>query len=213
MSSIDRLFARDAPAASERPAPLFHGERHFVSGRPLDPPFPSEMECVVLGMGCFWGAERTFWQMDGVYVTAVGYAGGGTQNPTYAEVCGGRTGHAEVVQVVYDPAVAPFSRLLRRFWESHDPTQGMRQGNDVGSQYRSVIFTHSSTQLTEALASRTLYAETLALHGLGAITTEIGPAPPFYYAELEHQQYLAKNPGGYCGLGGVGVACPTGVAV
>ena len=210
MSTFDWLFKPEAPPP-DRPAPVFHGVRHFVTGRPLDPPFPPTTECVLFGMGCFWGAERKFWMAgEGIYVTAVGYAGGKTQNPTYRDVCTGRTGHAEVVLVVYDPAVSPFTRLLRLFWESHDPTQGMRQGNDVGAQYRSVIFTYSAAQLDQARASRAAYQNALAKRGFGSITTEIAPAPPFYYAEEEHQQYLAKNPDGYCELGGTGVSCPVG---
>ena len=210
MSTFDWLFEPKAPPPDRR-APVFHGVRHFVSGRPLDPPFPATTERVLFGMGCFWGAERKFWTAgEGIYVTAVGYAGGKTQNPTYRDVCTGRTGHAEVVLVVYDPAVSSFARLLRLFWESHDPTQGMRQGNDVGEQYRSAIFAYSAAQLDEARASRAAYQDALAKRGLGSITTEIAPAPPFYYAEEEHQQYLAKNPGGYCGLGGTGVSCPVG---
>ena len=210
MSTFDWLFEPEAPPPDRR-APVFHGVRHFVTGRPLDPPFPAATERVLFGMGCFWGAERKFWQAgEGIYVTAVGYAGGKTQNPTYRDICTGRTGHAEVVLVVYDPAVSPFARLLRLFWESHDPTQGMRQGNDVGAQYRSVIFAYSAAQLEEARASRAAYQNALAKRGFGSITTDIAPAPPFYYAEEEHQQYLAKNPDGYCGLGGTGVSCPVG---
>ena len=210
MSTFDWLFEPEAPPPDRR-APVFHGVRHFVTGRPLDPPFPAATERVLFGMGCFWGAERKFWMAgEGIYVTAVGYAGGKTQNPTYRDICTGRTGHAEVVLVVYDPAVSPFARLLRLFWESHDPTQGMRQGNDVGAQYRSVIFAYSAAQLEEARASRAAYQNALANRGFGSITTDIAPAPPFYYAEEEHQQYLAKNPDGYCGLGGTGVSCPVG---
>jgi len=208
MSTFDWLFEPEAPPPDRR-APVFHGVRHFVTGRPLDPPFPAATERVLFGMGCFWGAERKFWMAgEGIHVTAVGYAGGKTQNPTYRDICTGRTGHAEVVLVVYDPAVSPFARLLRLFWESHDPTQGMRQGNDVGAQYRSVIFAYSAAQLEEARASRAAYQNALANRGFGSITTDIAPAPPFYYAEEEHQQYLAKNPDGYCGLGGTGVSCP-----
>lgn len=181
---------------------------HFVHGRPTAPPFPEGTRTAVFGMGCFWGAERTFWQLDGVYSTAVGYAGGFTKNPTYEEVCSGRTGHSEVVLVVHDPRVADFERLLQVFWESHDPTQGMRQGNDVGTQYRSVIFVDGAERLRAAEASRDAYQPGLAAAGYGPITTEIRAAPPFYHAEEYHQQYLAKNPGGYCGLGGTGVACP-----
>ena len=210
MSTFDWLFEPEAPPPDRR-APVFHGVRHFVTGRPLDPPFPAATERVLFGMGCFWGAERKFWMAgEGIHVTAVGYAGGKTQNPTYRDICTGRTGHAEVVLVVYDPAVSPFARLLRLFWESHDPTQGMRQGNDVGAQYRSVIFAYSAAQLEEARASRAAYQNALANRGFGSITTDIAPAPPFYYAEEEHQQYLAKNPDGYCGLGGTGVSCPVG---
>jgi peptide-methionine (S)-S-oxide reductase len=186
--------------------------RHFVNGRALEGPFPPGLEPVLFGMGCFWGAERKFWQAgEGVFVTAVGYAGGRTQNPSYEEVCSGRTGHVEVVLVVHDPAVLPFSDLLRIFWENHDPTQGMRQGNDIGEQYRSVIFVYSAAQREAAEASRDAYQAALSAKGFGRITTEIAAAPPFFYAEDHHQQYLAKNPQGYCGLGGVGVACPVGL--
>ncbi len=195
----------------DRDTPVPHGVRHFVNGHPLDPPWPAGCAEALFGMGCFWGAERKFWRLGaGVYVTAVGYAGGTTRHPTYADVCTGRTGHAEVVRVVYDPALLPFDELLRTFWESHDPTQGMRQGNDVGTQYRSVIYAATEAQLRAARASRDLYQQALTRAGFGAITTEIAPAPTFYYAEADHQQYLAKNPDGYCGLGGAGVACPIG---
>lgn len=195
----------------DRDTPVPHGVRHFVNGHPLDPPWPAGCAEALFGMGCFWGAERKFWRLGaGVYVTAVGYAGGTTRHPTYADVCTGRTGHAEVVRVVYDPALLPFDELLRTFWESHDPTQGMRQGNDVGTQYRSVIYAATEAQLRAARASRDLYQQALTHAGFGAITTEIAPAPTFYYAEADHQQYLAKNPDGYCGLGGAGVACPIG---
>jgi peptide-methionine (S)-S-oxide reductase len=213
MSLFDRLFPTgDQSPPPDRETPVAHGARHFVTGRPLDPPFPAGMEQALFGLGCFWGAERKFWQAgDGVHVTAVGYAGGETRNPTYKDVCTGRSGHAEVVLVVFDPAVMPFERLLKLFWESHDPTQGMRQGNDVGTQYRSVIFAFTDSQLKVAKASREAYQAALAARGLGEITTQIAPAPPFYYAEEGHQQYLAKNPDGYCGLGGTGVACPVGV--
>ena len=186
---------------------------HAVSGAPLLPPFPAGAEIVLFGMGCFWGAERKFWTQAGVLSTAVGYAGGLTPNPTYEEVCSGLTGHTEVVQVVYDPARIPFAALLATFWESHDPTQGMRQGNDVGTQYRSAIFATTPGQLAEAKASKDAYQKALLAAGHGAITTDIAGAPMFYYAEGYHQQYLAKNPGGYCGIGGTGVACPVGVAV
>ena len=172
------------------------------------PPFPAGLEVAELGLGCFWGAEKAFWQVPGVWVTAVGYQGGVTPNPTYREVCTGRTGHAEVVRVVFDPAKVRYEDLLRAFWEAHDPTQGMRQGNDVGTQYRSAIYVHSEAQRLAAEASREAYARALADEELGAITTEIREAPPFYYAEDYHQQYLAKNPDGYCGLGGTGVSCP-----
>ena len=195
----------------DRDTPVPHGVRHFVNGHPLDPPWPAGCAEALFGMGCFWGAERKFWRLGaGVYVTAVGYAGGTTRHPTYADVCTGRTGHAEVVRVVYDPALLPFDELLRTFWESHDPTQGMRQGNDVGTQYRSVIYAATETQLQAARASRDLYQQALTRAGFDAITTEIAPAPTFYYAEADHQQYLSKNPDGYCGLGGAGVACPIG---
>jgi peptide-methionine (S)-S-oxide reductase len=182
--------------------------RHFVSGHPLRPPFPDGMALALFGMGCFWGAERCFWRLDGVYSTAVGYAGGYTPNPTYEEVCSGLTGHNEMVLVVFDPRQLAYETLLQRFWESHDPTQGMRQGNDVGTQYRSGIYVHSAAQRVAAEASRERYQAALADSGRGGITTEIRDAPAFYYAEQYHQQYLAKNPGGYCGLGGTGVACP-----
>jgi peptide-methionine (S)-S-oxide reductase len=184
--------------------------RHVVLGTPLEPPFPAGLARAVFGMGCFWGAERTFWKLAGVYTTAVGYAGGLTPNPTYEEVCSGRTGHAEVVLVVFDPGALRYETLLAVFWEHHDPTQGMRQGNDVGTQYRSAIYWFDDIQRQEAEASRIAYQAALDAAGLGAITTEIREAPPFYYAEAYHQQYLAKNPGGYCGLGGTGIACPTG---
>ena len=183
-------------------------ERHFVNGHPLHPPFPDGLETAIFGLGCFWGAERMFWPVDGVYATAVGYAGGFTPNPTYEEVCTGLTGHNEVVLVVFDPKVVSDERLLKVFWEAHDPTQGMRQGNDVGTQYRSGIYTVWPAQKAAALASREAYQAALRAAGHRAITTEIVDAPPFYYAEGYHQQYLAKNPGGYCGLGGTGVTCP-----
>jgi peptide-methionine (S)-S-oxide reductase len=182
--------------------------QHFVNGHPLTPPFPEGMEMAMFGLGCFWGAERKFWQLDGVYTTAVGYAGGFTPNPTYQEVCSGMTGHNEVVRVIYDPAAVSYETLLKVFWESHDPTQGMRQGNDVGTQYRSGIYTYNESQATAARASLASYAEKLRAADFGTVTTEILDAPTFYYAEDYHQQYLAKNPGGYCGLGGTGVPCP-----
>jgi len=184
-------------------------ERHFVSGRPLVGPYPEGLEEAVFGLGCFWGAERVFWQAPGVWVTAVGYAGGTTPNPTYEEVCSGRTGHTEAVLVVYDPKITGYDALLKLFWETHDPTQGMRQGNDVGTQYRSAIYTFSPQQAALAETSRGAYQRQLEAAGLGEITTEIRAAPPFYFAEDYHQQYLAKNPYGYCGLGGTGITCPT----
>ena len=185
---------------------------HFVNGNPMKPPFPEGMAQAVFGMGCFWGVERMFWQQEGVYTTAAGYAAGITPNPTYQEVCSGQTGHNEVVLVVYDPAVISFDALLKVFWEGHDPTQGMRQGNDLGTQYRSGIYTYDDQQQAAAEASKVAFQPILAQAGYGDITTEIVPAGPFYYAEDYHQQYLAKNPGGYCGLGGTGVSCPIGVA-
>ena len=186
--------------------------RHDVLGTPIAPPFPEGMELALFGLGCFWGAERKFWEAPGVYTTAVGYAGGSTPNPTYEEVCSAMTGHNEVVRVVFDPTKTSYAELLRVFWESHDPTQGMRQGNDVGTQYRSGIYTYSDAQQQAAEMSREAYQARLAEAGHGPITTEIVPAPDFYYAEGYHQQYLAKNPNGYCGLGGTGVSCPIGVA-
>jgi peptide-methionine (S)-S-oxide reductase len=185
---------------------------HFINGNPLTPPFPDGTEQAVFGMGCFWGAERKFWQAPGVYTTAVGYAGGFTPNPTYEETCSGHTGHTEAVLVAFDPTVISYDALLKIFWESHDPTQGMRQGNDVGSQYRSAIYTYGRAQLAAALTSRDMFQERLNAARYGEITTEIREAPAFYYAEPYHQQYLGKNPGGYCGLGGTGVSCPIGVA-
>ncbi|MCE2541397.1 MAG: peptide-methionine (S)-S-oxide reductase MsrA [Acidobacteria bacterium] len=210
------LFANPAslrmPNAAEalpgRDAPLPVPAGHFVHGRPIVPPFPEGTRKAVFGLGCFWGAERTFWELEGVYSTAVGYAGGFTKNPTYEEVCSGGTGHSEVVLVVYDPRVIDFEGLLKVFWESHDPTQGMRQGNDVGTQYRSAIFVDDAEQQRAADASRDTYQPGLTAAGYGPITTEIRTAPLFYHAEEYHQQYLAKNPRGYCGLGGTGVACP-----
>ncbi len=186
--------------------------QHLVTGGRQIPPFPAGSELALFGLGCFWGAERKFWQVPGVLATAVGYAGGLTPNPTYEEVCTGRTGHNEVVRVNFDPAVISYDMLLKTFWESHDPTQGMRQGNDAGTQYRSGIYVTSPAQRAAAEASRDLFQRQLAARGYGAITTEILDAPEFYYAEDYHQQYLAKNPGGYCGLGGTGVSCPIGVA-
>ena len=193
--------------AEEMPVPA----RHEVLGTPLKGPFPDGIETAVFGMGCFWGAERIFWQAGGVYTTAVGYAGGFTPNPTYQEVCSGQTGHAEVVLVAFDVTATSFQDMLKLFWEGHDPTQGMRQGNDVGSQYRSAILWTDEAQRVAAETSRDAYQEMLTRAGHGEITTEIAPAGPFYYAEDYHQQYLAKNPGGYCGLGGTGVSCPVGL--
>ena len=199
--------ADSLPGRTERmPVP----ETHFVNGRRIEPPFPQGLERAIFAMGCFWGAERKFWELDGVFSTAVGYTAGQTPNPTYREVCSGMTGHAEAVLVVFDPGVVSYADLLRTFWENHDPTQGMRQGNDVGTQYRSGIYYDNDAQRAEAEASRVTYQERLTAAGRGTITTEILPAPEFYYAEAYHQQYLAKNPGGYCGLGGTGVSCPIG---
>jgi len=184
---------------------------HYVNGNPLKPPFPEGMELAIFGMGCFWGAERKFWQLNGVFTTAVGYAAGTTPNPTYQEVCTGQTGHNEVVYVVFDPNVISYSELLKVFWENHNPTQGMRQGNDVGTQYRSGIYVYSESQRQQAEASKDAYQQALDAAGYGKITTEILDAPEFYYAEGYHQQYLEKNPNGYCGLGGTNVSCPVGV--
>ena len=196
-----------AGRAERMPVP----DAHYVNRHPLTPPFPAGLEMAMFGLGCFWGAERKFWEAPGVFTTAVGYAAGFTPNPTYEEVCTGFTGHNEVVAVVFDPKRVGYEGLLKVFWESHDPTQGMRQGNDVGTQYRSGIYVHSAEQRRQAEASREAYQRVLSKAGFGAITTEILDAPEFYYAEDYHQQYLAKNPGGYCGLGGTGVACPTGL--
>jgi peptide-methionine (S)-S-oxide reductase len=204
-SAADALPGRDTPIA----VPEFH----TVLGTPLVPPFPEGIETVQLGLGCFWGAERIFWRLPGVYTTAVGYAGGSTPNPTYREVCSGRTGHTETVLVAYDPKRVSFEQILKAFWEGHDPTQGMRQGNDMGTQYRSAIYTTTDAQLAAALASRDTYNDALAANHRGPITTEIHEAGDFYYAEDYHQQYLEKNPGGYCGIGGTGVACPIGTGV
>ena len=203
--------ARDALPGRDQPIPT--AATHYVSKRPLKGPYPEGLETAYFGMGCFWGAERLFWQTPGVWVTAVGYAGGSTPNPTYQETCTGMTGHAEIVLVVYDPAQVPYAELLRIFWESHDPTQGMRQGNDVGTTYRSAIYTTSEAQAAEANASKEAYEEALGTAGRSKITTEIRPAPVFYFAEEDHQQYLAKNPYGYCGLQGTGVACAVPAAV
>ncbi len=205
------------PSASEamagRDFPIPTAQTHFVNGAPLKGPYPEGSQTAVFGLGCFWGAERKFWQLPGVTVTAVGYAGGPTPNPTYEEVCTGRTGHTEAVLVVFDPKQISYDDLLKTFWESHDPTQGMRQGNDVGTQYRSAIYTFTDEQARTAESSKAMYEAALKAKGLGTITTEIAPAPPFYFAEDYHQQYLAKNPNGYCGLGGTGVACPIGTGV
>ena len=192
--------------------PFVVPDRHFVLGTPLEPPFPDGFGQSIFGMGCFWGAERKFWEADGVYTTAVGYAGGFTPNPTYEEVCSGRTGHNEVVLVVFDPAKTSYDEMLRVFWENHDPTQGMRQGNDAGTQYRSGIYCFGTAQLEAAEASRVMFQQRLSESGFSTITTEILEAPTFFYAEDYHQQYLAQNPGGYCGLGGTGVSCPIGLA-
>jgi peptide-methionine (S)-S-oxide reductase len=212
------LFKKTAmPASGQalpgRSTPIATASHHHVNGRALKGPYPDGLETAVFGLGCFWGAERKFWQLgDGIHVTAVGYAGGQTPNPTYEEVCSGRTGHNEVVLVVYDPKKVSYEKLLKTFWESHDPTQGMRQGNDVGTQYRSAVYVTSEAQREAALASRDRYQERLGEAGYGEITTEIADAPQFFYAEDYHQQYLAKVPNGYCGVGGTGVSCPVGVA-
>ena len=215
------LFSRkslEIPGAADalpgRAMPLTTARTHFVNGHALKGPYPDGLEMAVFGLGCFWGAERKFWELGkGVYVTAVGYAGGSTPNPTYEEACSGRTGHTEAVLVVFDPKQISYDELLKTFWESHNPTQGMRQGGDVGTQYRSAIYTYGDAQMKSALASKAAYNKALAAKGLGAITTEIKPAGEFYFAEDYHQQYLAKNPAGYCGLGGTGVSCPIGAGV
>ncbi|MGA0607821.1 peptide-methionine (S)-S-oxide reductase MsrA [Phenylobacterium sp. VNQ135] len=207
----------DLPTPEEalpgRPNAIPTAETHFVNGRPLKGPYPEGLETAYFAMGCFWGVERVFWQIPGVYVTAAGYQQGVTPNATYEEVCSGRTGHTESVLVVYDPKVVGYGDLLKTFWENHDPTQGMRQGNDIGTQYRSAILVTNDAQAAEAEASREAYQQALSKQGLGRITTEIAPAGPFYFAEDYHQQYLAKNPHGYCGIGGTGVTCPIGVGV
>jgi peptide-methionine (S)-S-oxide reductase len=200
-----------AEALPGRSSPIPTAPTHWVNGNAIKPPFPAGMETAIFGLGCFWGAERKFWQLPGVYATAVGYAGGPTPNPTYQEVCSGMTGHNEVVLVVFDPRKVSYEALLKTFWESHDPTQGMRQGNDVGTQYRSGIYVASPEQRRAAEESRKAFQQSLGKAGYGEITTEIIEAPPFYYAEDHHQQYLAKNPNGYCGLGGTGVSCPIGL--
>jgi len=212
---LDRLLKKTAMITPDQALPgraeaMPVPERHFVNGNPLKGPWPEGMRTAVFGLGCFWGAERKFWQLDGVYSTAVGYAAGHTPNPTYREVCSGRTGHNEVVLVVYDPAQVSFEQLLSTFWEAHNPTQGMRQGNDVGTQYRSGIYV-ASDQRAAAEASQAMFQQRLTAAGYGPITTEIVDVPTFFYAEDYHQQYLAKNPGGYCGLGGTGVSCPVGL--
>jgi peptide-methionine (S)-S-oxide reductase len=209
--SKTRMVGADE-ALPGRDTPMRVPERHLVLGTPLVPPFPDGFEQITVGMGCFWGAERKFWQASGVYTTAVGYAGGFTPNPTYEEVCSGRTGHAEVLLAVFDPSRTSYEAMLKVFWENHDPTQGMRQANDVGTQYRSIILWHSDAQREAAEASRAMFQRVLHDAGWGEITTEIAEAGPFYYAEPYHQQYLAANPGGYCGLGATGLSCPTGVA-
>ena len=203
------IDAERALPGRDQPMPI--PGRHDVLGTPIGPPFPDGFERAVFGMGCFWGAERIFWEAEGVYTTAVGYAGGFTPNPTYDEVCSAGTGHTEAVLVVFDPAVTSYDAMLKLFWEGHDPTQGMRQGNDAGTQYRSAAYWTSEAQRDAALASRDMYAEKLGGAGYGEITTEIAEAGPFYYAEGYHQQYLAKNPNGYCGIGGTGVSCPIGL--
>ena len=203
-----------ADALPGRPNPIRTAATHFVNGKPLKGPYPAGFETAIFGLGCFWGAERKFWELgDGIYTTAVGYAGGPTPNPTYEEVCSGRTGHNEVVLVVYDPNKLPYEKLLKTFWESHNPTQGMQQGNDVGTQYRSGVYATTPAQKKAAAESKAMYGKALAGKRYGAITTEVLDAPPFYFAEDYHQQYLAKNPMGYCGLGGTGVSCPIGTGV
>ena len=209
--SLELPTAETALAGRAHPIPT--AETHFVNGRPLKGPYPEGLETAVFAMGCFWGVERIFWKLPGVYVTAVGYVNGITPNPTYEEVCSGRTGHTEAVLVVYDPKAVSYADLLKVFWEGHDPTQGMRQGNDVGSQYRSGIYTANDAQIQAAEASKQAFQQALSAQGYGQITTEIEPAGPFYFAEDYHQQYLAKVPNGYCGIGGTGVACPVGLAV
>jgi peptide-methionine (S)-S-oxide reductase len=220
-TGVSAMFLRKKlaiPSAAEalpgRPMPIPTASRHFVNGNPLKGPYPAGLETAMFGMGCFWGAERKFWELgDAVYATAVGYAAGTTPNPTYQEVCSGMTGHNEVVLVVYDPLRISYEQLLRTFWENHDPTEGMRQGNDVGTQYRSGIYVFTPEQRAAAEASKEAYETALAARRLGPITTEIREAPEFYFAEDYHQQYLAKNPSGYCGLGGTGVSCPIGTGV
>lgn len=212
-SSKKTVMPRASEALAGRNTPIPTAERHFVSGRALKGPYPEGAETAYFALGCYWGAERAFWQVPGVWVTAVGNMGGYTPNPTYEEVCTGLTGHAETVMVVFEPAKVSYPGLLKVFFESHNPTQGMRQGNDVGTGYRSAIFTVGEAQAAEARAAKAAYEAALKAKGYGPITTEISPAGPFYFAETHHQQYLAKNPGGYCGLGGTGVSCPIGVGV
>ena len=214
MFSFMKKMTKLLPASSTLPGrdlPMSVPPKHFINGHPLKAPFAAGLQQAVFGMGCFWGAERLFWQRPGVYSTAVGYAGGETKNPTYEEVCTGMTNHTEVVLVVFDPKVMSYEQLLKVFWEGHDPTQGMRQGNDAGTQYRSAIYCYGDDQLRAAQRSKEMFQQALTKKGFGAITTEIRPAPEFYYAEDYHQQYLGKNPAGYCGLGGTGVSCPVGV--
>jgi len=218
MSILDLLSRKVSIPAPEaalrgRDAAIPTAETHFVNGRPLKGPYPDNLRTAVFGLGCFWGAEKAFWKIPGVYVTAVGYAAGHTPNPTYQEVCSGRTGHNEVVLVVYDPKVVTYEALLKAFFEAHDPTQGMRQGNDIGTQYRSGIYVADEEQRKSGESARQMYGEALKAKGYPAVTTEIVDAPPFYFAEDYHQQYLAKNPNGYCGLGGTGVSCPIGTGV
>ena len=213
MQSTLTVLTDPDQALAGRADPIEVPDTHFVLGTPLAPPWPDGMEDAFFAFGCFWGCERLFWTLNGVHSTSVGYAGGVTPNPTYREVCTGRTGHAEAVRVVFDPARVSYADLLRLFWENHDPTQGMRQGNDIGTQYRSAIYAATPEQRRLAEESRSEYAERLRAAGYGAITTEIGEAPPFYYAEEYHQQYLAKNPDGCCGIRGTGVSCPVGAAV
>jgi peptide-methionine (S)-S-oxide reductase len=210
MKKLNKLLPSESTLPG-RAAAIPVPDKHFVNGHPLTPPFPEGMQQAVFGMGCFWGAERLFWKLPGVYSTAVGYAGGETKNPSYEEVCSGFTNHAEVVLVVFDPKVVTYEELLKVFWEGHDPTQGMRQGNDAGTQYRSTIYAYGDEQLQAARKSKEAFEKALKAKGFGPITTEIRAAPAFYYAEDYHQQYLGKNPNGYCGLGGTGVSCPVGL--
>ena len=210
MKKLNKLLPSESTLPG-RAAAIPVPDKHFVSGHPLTPPFPEGMQQAVFGMGCFWGAERLFWKLPGVYSTAVGYAGGETKNPTYEEVCSGFTNHAEVVLVVFDPKIISYEELLKVFWEGHDPTQGMRQGNDAGTQYRSTIYAYGDAQLQAAKQSKEIFEKALKAKGFGPVTTEIRAAPTFYYAEDYHQQYLGKNPNGYCGLGGTGVTCPVGL--